>query len=432
MKQIDTEVGRRTDELLGFIMDLVRIPTVNQPPCGDEAAGQHFLANALKNLGFIIDIFDCTDVEGFERHPLYWPGIELKGRPNMVATWRGTGGGRSLLFSSHMDVCPAVPMPWEKGDPFVPYVEGGKLFGRGAGDMKGGMAAAFMAIRILHDLGFSPRGDIIFESVVDEEFAGANGTLACRLRGYKADLCINPEPTNMVICPATLGAKIFRITVPGTAGMPYTGQLLYNPVFALGKVINILRQFETVWNQRFEDDPRFRDRRIPLNAILWQVKAGELAPQEQMGTPKDAWVSVAVQTPPGVSEEEFDAVFNDFFWRSVRNDPEIAEHRPLVEKTYRYMHTADTPFSHPAVKAVSHAFEETTGKPPKVGVAPFSCDLFLFQRCKSGPAICFGPRSENLHAAEECVHIEDVVALTKIFARLIVTWTGQRKEEKAK
>lgn len=423
LNQINKAVEQHADDIIEFTMDLVRIPTINQPPRGNEALGQYFLASALKDLGFEIDLFDCTEVEGIKDHPLFWPDRELEGRPNLAAVWRGKGGGRSILFTSHMDVCPPTPLPWEKGDPFKPFVENGRLYGRGSADMKGGMAAAFMAIKILYELGFSPNGDIIFESVVDEEFAGANGTLACRLRGYKADLNINPEPTGMMICPATLGAKLLRITIPGTAGMPYTKQALYNPVFSLGKIVEILRRFEAYWNKIFEDDPRFRDRRIPLNVIIWQVKAGELPPQEQMGIPKDAWLSVIIQTPPSVSEEEFDRIFNDFFWKRVEEDAELREHKPVINKTHRFMHSADLSFDHPAVRFVSEAYQEALGREARIGVAPFSCDLFLFQHCSSGPAIALGPGGENLHASNECVYVKDLIDLTKMFAWLIVSWT---------
>lgn len=422
---IEEAVEQRREEILDFAMELIKIPTINQPPNGNEAPGQYFLEKCFKKMGFEIDMFDCIDVEGIQDHYLYWPGRNLKNRPNLVATWRGTGGGRSILFTSHMDVCPPVPLPWDKCDPFDPLIEDGKMYGRGAGDMKGGMAAAFMAIKILYDLGFSPRGNVIFESVVDEEFAGANGTLACRLRGYKADLCINPEPTNMIICPATLGAKLIRVMIRGTAGMPYTGQPLYNPVSALGKVIEALYQFERFWNKKIKEDPRFSELDFPLNVIIWQVKAGELPPHEQMGIPKDAWLSAIIQTPPKVSEEEFDEVFYDFFYKIINEDPELLEHRPIVDKTHRYMHPASLDFGHPAVKFVEKVCQDVLGHPFKTGVARFSCDLFLFQHLNAGPAICLGPRSENLHASNECVYVEDVIALTKIFARLIAEWTRQ-------
>jgi len=421
---IERAVGERCEEIVDFLMELIKIPTVNQPPNGNEAPGQYFLAKFFEELDFEIDMFDCVDVKGIENHPLFWPGRNLKNRPNLVSIWRGSGGGRSILFSSHMDVCPPVPLPWSKTDPFEPYIEDGKIYGRGAGDMKGGMAAAFMAIKILRELGFSPRGDIIFESVVDEEFAGANGTLACRLRGYKADLCINPEPTNMVICPATLGAKIIRITIRGTAGMPYTGQPLYNPVFGLRKIIDILYEFEHFWNQKIEKDPRIPKLNFPLNVIIWQVKAGELPPHEQMGIPSEAWLSAIIQTPPKISEEEFDEVFYDFFYRKINKALELLEHRPLISKTHRYMYPAYTDFNNPAVKFVEKICQDTLKAPFKIGVAPFSCDLFLFQHFNAGPAICLGPRSENLHASNECVYLDDVINLTKIFAKIIAEWTA--------
>ena len=102
-----------------------------------------------------------------------------------------------MLFTGHVDVVPVVGesrFGWWDGT-----VEDDKLYGRGSNDMKGGIAAYLMAARCVRELDLELKGDLILETVVDEEFGGANGTLACRLRGYNADLAINPEPNNMLI-----------------------------------------------------------------------------------------------------------------------------------------------------------------------------------------------------------------------------------------
>ena len=126
-----------------------------------------------------------------------------------------SGGGKSVLFSGHMDVVPPYPLPWSLHEPYDTALEGEKLFGRGTVDMKGGLLAAFLAIRFLKQSGFCPKGDILFESVVDEEYAGANGTLAGRVRGDQADFAIIPEGTGMKICPICFGAKLIKIAIHG-------------------------------------------------------------------------------------------------------------------------------------------------------------------------------------------------------------------------
>ena len=113
-------------------------------------------------------------------------------------------------------------------EPYESVVKEGRIYGRGSADMKAGLACALTALRELRESGFVPKGDILFESVVDEECAGASGTLASRMMGHNADYGIILEPTGLAICPACVGSLLFRLTVKGIAGMPYTGEEISN------------------------------------------------------------------------------------------------------------------------------------------------------------------------------------------------------------
>ena len=176
----------------------------------------------LRDLGLEPDVFQPDEVAGAPEHPVWWPGRDYAGRPNVVARRQGAGGGRSLLFSGHVDVVPALGEGahgfWD-GD-----VEDGRLYGRGALDMKGGVACYLHAPRCLVECGLALAGDVIVETMVDEEFGGANGTLACRLRGHHADGAVLPEPTGMAVCHATRGGIQYRLHARGgEGGMDFGG-----------------------------------------------------------------------------------------------------------------------------------------------------------------------------------------------------------------
>jgi acetylornithine deacetylase len=178
--------------------DLVRYNTVNLVTDGTERDCRLFVAKTLEGMGLDTNVYSPEEAPGFRTHPAYFPGKDYSGRPNVAGRWKGNGTGKSLLFSSHIDT--AVVAPGWPGSPWEPYESEGKLYGLGAFDMKGGLAASVMAVRCLMELGLEPAGDVIVESVVDEEFGGANGTLAGRLMGYHADAAINKGRRPLAAC----------------------------------------------------------------------------------------------------------------------------------------------------------------------------------------------------------------------------------------
>lgn len=152
-------VRKNREDAVSLVSELVRIPSVNNPPSGDEAAYQKHLAERLKDEGASVHCYELSEVEELSEHPAYMSGRDYTGRPNVVATFAGQGGGRSLLFSGHADTVYEGVETWTF-PPFSGTVSNGKLYGRGSYDMKGGMAAAIMAVKCLHELGYSLKGDV--------------------------------------------------------------------------------------------------------------------------------------------------------------------------------------------------------------------------------------------------------------------------------
>lgn len=168
---INIEVLKRKKEIVEWIKSLVRFPSENRFPFGNEGEAQKFIEKECINIGLETDMFSPEDIQGIKEHPSWLKNRDYSGnRKNVIAKWKGTGNGNSLLLSGHVDVAPFEPDNWKTCRPYDPVELRGKLYGRGTMDMKGGLAAEYWAIKILKETGFKPRGDVIFESVVDEEF----------------------------------------------------------------------------------------------------------------------------------------------------------------------------------------------------------------------------------------------------------------------
>jgi len=421
--QILKRIDESKDEIVRMTQELIQIPSENKPPHGYEKECQEYLSRKFSEVGMDVDIFLPTDVEGLTGHPGFLRGRDYTGRPNVVGVVKGEGGGRSLILSGHIDTSPKEPMPWGVHGPFSGDVEDGRIYGRGAFDMKGGLVAAFIAAKIIGESDIKLKGDVILESVVDEEFGGANGTLACRLRGYNADAAINPECSSLLICPATRGDKNYKITLKGTPGMPFTGEKTINPVYGIARIIQALRDFQAFRNTK-EKHPLYRDDPDPVPVIIKKLKAGEVEPDGALGIPIDSWLLVGCQTYPGTSEVDIDEEFFKFMDAVVKSDPELAANPPSYEKQFRYVWPSEIPRDHPIVVEVARCFESVTGRRGKVLGAPFPCDAFIFTMYSRTPVLVFGPGGSNAHAPNEFVFTEDLIVVTKTLALAILNWCG--------
>ncbi|HUS05344.1 MAG TPA: M20/M25/M40 family metallo-hydrolase, partial [Bryobacteraceae bacterium] len=237
------------ERVVEIARDLIKIPSENRAPMGAEGDCQQYIAGFLRKCGWTPLLYTPDQAPGIESHPLYWPGREYANRPNVGARQAGVGGGRSLVLSGHIDTVPTGAAPWQK-DPFGGQIEDGRLYGRGSNDMKAGIAMSLFVIEALAQSGIRLAGDLIFESVVDEEFGGVNGTLAGRLMGFQADAAVLTEPSFLRICPAQRGGR----TVDITFSAPNQG--------ILGKAAsaNVLEQLRVFLNglDRFTQERRRR------------------------------------------------------------------------------------------------------------------------------------------------------------------------------
>jgi len=419
---IDGWVEQNRRAILDLNRSLVSIPSENRYPNGDEKEVQEFVERHLEDLGCETDVFLPTDVPGLAEHPAYLGGRNYEGRPNVVGRREGTGGGRSILFSGHMDTVPRGEDPWSV-DPFSGTVESGKQYGLGIFDMKGGMAAAMMALRALNELGVGLEGDVTIETVVDEEFGGANGTLACRLRGYEADVAIVPEPSNLAICPRNQGGSMFRVSFEGKPGRSFGGEELVNPVYAAARFLEVFREYEAYHREK-KPASRFFANDPGLPAYVQGVRATPVDLPLYDRVPGRCTIDVWIQCYPETSEEKLRQDFVTFVEERATGDEILSEVEPRIEKLIRFLPGTGIPEDHEIVDVATRVAGRIYPDGLPVEGAPFACDSFVFNLYSDTPALIWGPKGKNAHAPDEYIEVEAFMDLVKLYALTMTEWCG--------
>ncbi len=430
---LNTSVSRWVDDhvqdLLQLTEALIRFPSENQAPKGFERECQAFVADTMRGLNLELDIFEPPEVPGLVEHPIYWPGRDYHDRPNVVGTWRGNNpqAGRSLLFSSHADV--VMGNKGGRFPPFHPVREEGRLYGRGSNDMKGGLAASLMAVRCLQELGVRLNGDLLVETVVDEEMGGSNGTLASRLRGHNAEACIVAEPNGMMVSPAHRGGGMWEIALKGSPGMPFGSEELINPAYGIAHLVVAIEEWERARNARLSPPPLYAD--APgLPVVLSRVVADDFESGTGDGVPSKARLEVWVEEYAGTAFKEHYDDFIGYLEQVAARTPVIQKCEMQVKQVTRFLPGSAISSDHPIVKAVCREYEQVVGRAPEVRGAPFACDGYVFNLYSPTPCVILGPRGGNAHAPDEWVQIQDLVDLTKIFALTAAGWCGMKESTK--
>jgi len=427
-QHVDHWILDHQNELLKFLSHLVQIPSEVKPPVGNELACQRFVEQAYRSVCDKVDVFNPLDVPGLREHSAYraeWDGMprDLENRPIVVGICSGSGGGRSLLFSAHVDTVTAGNLSdWKQSPPFSGEIKNGRLYGRGAWDTKWGIAVGLFAARCVRECFGRLRGDMIIESVSDEEFGGSHGTLAARLRGYNANAAINAEPTSMVTAPAHRGGTAWKIIVRGDAGRGFAGQHLTNPIDKLARILEIIREYD---RQRIPLDhpPLFYESDLSLPTYIQQINGGGSTLAESIGAPPECSISLWTEEHPDTSEETHTLNFISFINDNLALYPDYDGVFPEYRQQFRFVHGSRMDPSHPIFNVLKNSFT-SSGLNYQMEGAKFACDTYIFNMYSSTPALTLGPRGANAHAADEYVMVQDVIDLTRIYARLIRDWCG--------
>ncbi|MCP4167531.1 MAG: M20/M25/M40 family metallo-hydrolase [Chloroflexi bacterium] len=415
---------RYEDEIVEVMRDLIRIPTRNTPPTGEEKPGQLYLAEYLQNAGLAVELYRPDQVPGLLEHEAFWPGRSYEDRPNLISTMPGAGKGRSLLLTGHMDTVALGDNVWSR-PPFGAEIHGGNLYGLGAVDMKGPMAAMAVLYKALAEQGVSLKGTLSFESIVDEEEAGVNSTIAGRLRHGPMDAAIIPEVTGLQIYAAARGALITDILFSSKEAtwleVGTGSEAQADVVQQIGMLLIHLDNLRA--SRRTHAVPSlYRSYPDPAPVQVTKIYAGGWGSQMPIAVPAEGRIELIVQTLPGESRPDVLAEVQGWLDELVRQHPTIYATRPQLHFRRRYMVPTAMAADHALVTMLVSSAKSVTGRQSDVLGAPYPCDLFALQQIFDMPALVFGPAGGNAHAADEYVELDSLFTFWESLLVFAMRW----------
>lgn len=419
--QIKDAVCARFDDLVELTADLTRFASTR----GDEAPVQDFVASLLVERGYEVDQWpiDVDAISGMKGFSPVTVGYE--DASNVVGVWRSREQtGRSLILNGHVDVVPEGPLDMWDTPPYEPRIDDGWMFGRGAGDMKAGVAAMIVALDALADLGFRPAADVFVQSVIEEECTG-NGALACIERGYRADAAIIPEPFAEELISAQVGVIWFRIRVTGVPVHVASAGTGSNAIEAVWPLIEALHGLEVEWNSPGRRNPHFADVDHPLNLNVGKIQGGDWA------SSVPAWCEVDCRMGifPGQSIEEAMTEIEECVGTAAKTHPLLAGQEPqltfngFLAEGYALGDDSGETAGH-AIDTLARAHLSTTGTVLSHAPTTATTDARFFGLYDDTPALVYGPVAERIHGFNEAVELESMRRVCQVIALFVADWCG--------
>lgn len=393
-----------SDEVVRVTRALVCIPSVYRPgdPSGTEADAAAYVAEYLRRHGLTVSAHDAAP-----------------GRPNVIADWHGRPGGRSLILEGHTDVVTEGDHGAWSHPPFDAVLEDGRIYGRGAADMKGGLAAAMVALDAVRRAAPDLPGRVRLAALADEEGMMLGVKAFVReghARGFDAAIICEPEENEICLCQK--GAIRVLATFRGKmshGAMPYAG---INPIPSVARFTSALIEEEARQQHRCGSHQL-----LGLPYITPTTLRAPIYGEPQFNViAGEAQVTVDVRTVPGQDHAEICTALQSIADYLRGSDPrtqvalEVIEDRPWT----------DTPASDPIVRAVERACRAVTGREPRYGGVPGATDGTFLHAWGGLPIVTIGPGSRTIpHQANEYVDVGELVEAARLYAAAIVYFLGE-------
>ncbi len=392
------------DEVIAWTQVLVRIPSVYRPATGEtEAPAAHWVADRLREMGLE------THVE--EAAP---------GRPNVIGLYNPQADGPRLMFEGHTDVVTEGPRDAWSHDPFGGEIKDGRIYGRGACDMKGGLVAALAAVKALVDSGVRLRGSILVAALADEE--GSMLGVKHFVRNGWADRvhgAIICEPEDNRVCIAQKGVMWVRVTCQGQmahGAMPRTG---VNPIYPMADFLVRVQGLEREQIARHGGHTLLGEPSI-TPTICAAPPPGQGEPQNNV-MPACCQAILDLRLIPGQSPAELERELRSLLQQAEKAHPgcrmslEVLETRPPTS----------TPKDHPLVETVAGAYRDLTGAEPVFGGVPGSTDGTILHVERGVPIVTCGPGDTLVpHHVDEYLDIEQLITATQLYALAAARFLG--------
>ena len=397
---IRAAIADRRDELTGLVSALVQ----QQSTLGHEEGALQIIADRLTSTGFTVVRIEA-DTEAALADPYAgYPQLSYDGRSSVVGRRPGLGEGQSLHLSGHVDVVPIDDAdPWTH-NPWEGVVSDGKIWGRGAGDMKGGLAAYLIAAEVVAQSCPELRGDLVFSSVIEEECSG-NGMWSVLRAGHGAAATLIGEPTNLDLIHAGTGVVWARLAARGRSGhSAYRGG--DGPFDELARAIAALRRLESTANTPPRDAVFAAVSDWPYGMTVGQISGGVWT------SSAPALLEARVRFGFGLDVEPLDM--------QRRIVDTVAAAAPAVEVSFEafraraYCHETRGPL--PELLGEVHASVLGTG----IRTSAFTATTDA--RYVDGPCFCYGPIASGFHGSDEWVDIESLESVAAVVALTAARW----------
>jgi acetylornithine deacetylase len=408
-------------DMVDLATTLVRFPTLN----GAEAGAQDFMEGLFRGMGLTTERFEVRDAD-LKDLPGYSPSVgQWERHDNVVAIHRPRqSGGRSLILNGHIDVVPIGAEELWSRPPFDPVVRDGRLYGRGSGDMKAGIAAYVTAFRALKSIGLQPAAAVFMQSVVEEECTG-NGALACLHRGYKADAAIIPEPFGHSILQAQVGVMWLSVEVFGKPAHVLNAAQGINAIEAAFTLWRGLQSLEAQWNQAANRHPAFAHLEHPVRFNLGKINGGEWA----SSVPTRCIMDLRCGFYPGIPAAQARAAIEACLAQTIRRDPALTG----ITHRVRYAGFQAEGFvldgTEPLLAALAAAHSHVMNKDAEWFASSATTDARSFNLYGAIPATCYGPEAQNIHGIDESVSIESTLRVAQVLALFMARWCGVEKAQ---
>jgi acetylornithine deacetylase len=405
------------ERLVPLLQELIAIPSTTGSAAESDA--QHQLSRRLDATGLDTDLWRI-DLAAMTADPDF-PGLEAPREEawGLVGTWPGHDpDGVTLVLNGHIDVVPPGDIAAWSSTPWSGEVHDGQVYGRGACDMKGGLACQLLAVEVLRAAGVRLRGSVQLQSVVGEEDGGL-GTFATLRRGYRGDLAVVSEPTSTNVVTANAGALTFRLTVPGRA---VHASVRTEGVDAIDKYLLLhaaLRELEARRNRGTH--PLMRHLALPYPLSVGTLRAGDWASSVPDLLVAEGRLGVALGEPVADARADLERVIADV----CAADPWLSAHPVRVEWYGGQFASSALEEGSALLSLVDAAHRRVTGRSPAVQGAPWGSDIRLLSGLGGIPAVHYGPGDvRKAHGPDESVPVTDLVTVTRSLVMLIARVCG--------
>ena len=394
IEQVVTDI---MPDVIDFLSNLVSFDSTS----GKEHGAMKYLYDKFSGLDADIEKVPLGDsIKNDTDYSSPITGISYDGRFNLRVCKKGSGGGKKLLFNTHVDV---VPPSEGMQEPWKARIENGTLFGRGACDAKGQVAAIYAVYKMLEKLNITPAGDVIAHLVVEEE-NGGNGTLAMARRSEAADGCVVLEPSDGKIYTSIRGAIWFRILFFGKAGHSGEAKQTKSALLMAHRAIGLLEAYHAELLKKSRGFEFFDDHPNPMPITFGRLEAGNWP----ASAPNKAVMEGVLGLLPNKTKEDVCREFE----RVLMGDDTFDDKN--CEITFTYRHDCSVVDKSHLLPSLLFDAAKKCGEERTFGAMTASCDAWFYNNILGIPTIVYGPgKLKFAHAINENIELDEISRAAK-------------------